>query len=166
MDRFEKEIRWPTVVWVIRLTHMGSDGVNPRVSILGVVLSLTVACNPVAAPEPTIHPHFPQQREAEGRVAKEALMEAELVLEDGCLRAKKMKGTDYLLIWPPGFKLSVDGGDVRVSDDTGTSLSVGEEVRIGGGGVSLTHVQVLVEQPLPHDCPGPYWIVGEIPGPR
>ena len=96
----------------------------------------------------------------------DAQIEGELVIEHGCIRVEKIDGVDLLLIWPPGFELSVDGGDVRISDDTGTSLSVGEEVRIGGGGAPLALVQVLVEQPLPNDCPGPYWVVGEIPVPR
>ena len=110
--------------------------------------------------EPPV-PHFPQVREGAVTEVMEALLEGELMLENGCLRAKKMNGTDYLLIWPPGFKLRVDGGEVRISDNTGISLAVGEEVRIGGGEVPLPFVQILVEQPLPRDCTGPYWIVGE-----
>ena len=96
----------------------------------------------------------------------EALLEDELTLEHGCLRAKKIDGVDFLLIWPPGFELGVDGGDIRISDDSGASLTVGEKVRIGGGGALLSHVQILVEPPLPRDCHGPYWVVGEIPVPR
>ena len=80
MDRFEKEIRWPTVVWVIRRTHMGSHRVKTRVSTLGVVLSLMTACNPSAAPESLTYPHFPQQRDSEGRVNMEAWIEGELVI--------------------------------------------------------------------------------------
>ena len=166
MDRLEKETHRPTVVWMNRRTHMGSHRVKTRATTLGILLLLMVACNEAAAPESLTYPHFPQQRESEGRVAMEALLEGELTLEHGCLRAKKKNGTDYLLIWPPGFKLSVDGGDIRISDDSGASLTVGEKFRIGGGGAPLAHVQILVEQPLPRDCPGPYWVVGEIPVPR
>ena len=105
-------------------------------------------------------PHFPQQRE--GLDVLEALLEGQLVLEDGCLRATSVNGTDYLLIWPHGYELTVDGQEIRIRDGSGVSLSVGEEVRIGGGTRKLAHVRTLVEQPLPDDCPGPYWIVGEV----
>ena len=93
----------------------------------------------------------------------EAQLEGELVLENGCLRVKSMDGTGHLLIWPQRYKLSVDGADIRISDDLGLSLSVGEEVRIGGGEKSLARLHTLVEPAIPDDCPGPYWIVGEIP---
>ena len=110
-------------------------------------------------------PHFPQMREGAINIVMEALLEGELVLENGCIRAKSKGGADRLLIWPERFKLSVDGRDIRISDDSGVSLSVGEEIRIGGGEKKLAYVQLVVEQPLPNDCPGPYWIVGEVPLP-
>ena len=114
-------------------------------------------------PEPSTNPHFPQQRD-EPAMVMEADLRGELVLENGCLRTTSVGGTDYLLIWPHGFKLRVDGPDIRISDDSGVSLSVGEEVSIGGGEKSLAYVQNVVRQPLPDDCPGPYWIVGEVLG--
>ena len=111
-------------------------------------------------PKALTNPHFPWLRR-DGDVM-EADLRGELVLENGCLRIKRMGGTNYLLIWPQRFKLSVDGRDIRVSDDSGVSLSVGEEIRIGGGEVPRAHVQTLVDRPLPDDCPGPDWIVGEV----
>ena len=92
MDRFEKEIRWPTVVWVARRTHMGSHRVKTRLSTLGMVLSLMAACNPSAAPGSSVCPHFPQQRDSEGRVLMDARIEGELVIEHGCIRVKKIDG--------------------------------------------------------------------------
>ena len=107
-------------------------------------------------------PHFPQLRE-DGDVM-DALFHGAFVLRHGCLRAENRDSADdYLLIWPQRFKLSVEGQDIRVSDGSGVLLSVGEHVRIGGGEVPLAHVQTLVEQPIPDDCLGPYWIVGEVP---
>lgn len=113
---------------------------------------------------PSPYLHFPQQH-GEGRsVIYEALLKGELVLENGCIRARTTDGlSDHLLIWPPGFQLSVDGQDVRISNESGVSLTVGQEIRIGGGELRLAHVQPLVEEPVPSDCPGPYWLVGEIP---
>ena len=106
-------------------------------------------------------PHFPLLRE-EG-VVMEAALKGELVLENGCLRVKSVNGAGYLLIWPKRHKLTVDGEDIRIIADSGVSLSVGEEIRIGGGTLPLRLVQTMLEQPLPSDCPGPYWIVGDVP---
>ncbi len=130
------------------------------VGLLGIILLSMMACSGVASSELLTNPHFPQLRE-DGD-AMDALLEGELVLEDGCLRVTNVDGTDYLLIWPQRFNLSVDGEDIRTSDDAGAPLSVGEEIRVGGGEVPRDHVQTLVEQPLPSDCPGPHWIVGEV----
>ena len=74
----------------------------------------------------------------------EAELEGELVLENGCLRAKSMNGAlTAFSYWPQSFKLSVDGGDTLISDDSGVSLSVGEKIRIGGGELKLACVQTL-----------------------
>ena len=113
-------------------------------------------------PELLTTPHFPQIREGGQSMVMEALFEGELVLENGCLRGKRMDGTDPLFIWPHRFKLSVDGQDIRISDDSGASLSVGEQIRIGGGFAPLARVQAMLAEPLPNDCTGPYWVVGEI----
>ena len=118
----------------------------------------------VDGPELPTNTHFPQQHEGVN-IVMEAELEGQLVSKDGCLRITSIGGTDYLLIWPHGFKLTVDGRNIQVSDDSGVSLSVGEEIRIGGGEVSLSRVQAFVEQPLPSDCPGPYWVAGEVPLP-
>ena len=132
-----------------------------RTLILGIVLLSVVACNEADGTESTTNPHFPQMRE-DGDIM-EALHVGELVLDNGCLRSRNIDGTDYLLIWPQRFELTVDGQDIRISDDSGVSLSVGQEIGFGGGEMPLDHLHTLVEQPVPNDCPGPYWIVGEIP---
>ena len=94
-----------------------------------------------------------------------ALDEGELVLENGCIRLKSVHDSNHLLIWPQRFKLSVEGGDIRISDDSGVSLSIGDEVSIGGGQVPRRHAQTLVEHPIPEECHGWHlWLIGEHPG--
>ena len=115
----------------------------------------------IPSPELSTNPHFPQMRE-DGD-AMDALLVGDLVLENGCLRLQSMDGTDHLLIWPLRFELTVDGQNIRISNDSGVSLSVGEEIGFGGGEMPLAHLQTLVEEPVPNDCPGPYWVIGEIP---
>jgi len=132
-----------------------------RALILGSILLFLQACNGTDGSELLTTPHFPQQGERD--YVMEALLEGELVLEGGCLRVKSEYGEDHLLIWPPGVRLTVDGRDVVISNGSGVSLAVGEESRVGGGEASLAHAQTFVTEPLPSDCPGPYWVVGEIP---
>ena len=130
--------------------------------ILGIVLLSMMACKEADGPELLTNLHFPQVRE-DMADRMTALLEGELVLKDGCLRVKSLDGAGHLLIWPQRFKLSVDGRDIRISDDSGVSLSVGEQISIGGGEVPLRHLQTLVKQPIPSDCHGPYWLVGDVP---
>ena len=78
---------------------MGSHRVETRATTLGILLLLMVACNEAAAPESLTYPHFPQQRESEGRVLMDARIEGELVMERGCIHVKKIDGVDFLLIW-------------------------------------------------------------------
>ncbi len=94
----------------------------------------------------------------------EALLVGELVSENGCLRVRSIDGADFLLIWPNTSEMADDGRGVRVIDDSGASLSfsVGDEMRMGGGITPFSHVQTIVVQPIPSNCPGPYWLVGEI----
>ena len=133
-----------------------------KILILGIVLLSMMACKEADAPELLTNIHFPQVRE--DGASPDALLEGELTLEGGCLRVTRPSGFGHLLIWPQRFKLSVDGRDIRIIGDPGVSLSVGEQISIGGGEVSLRFLQTLVEQPVPSDCPGPYWLVGKVPG--
>ena len=104
--------------------------------------------------------HFPQVRE-DGDVM-DALFEGELVLEGRCIRGTSPIGSDYLFVWPQRVNLSVDGENIRFSDDEGVLFSIGDDISIGGGEVPLYHLQTLVEQPIPSECLGPYWLVGDV----
>ena len=153
-------------VYVAERDRLDDEIERGRVTLPDNVDLVTVPAmgqNEADGPESSTGPHFLQLREQS--MVMEALHVGELVLENGCLRSRDVGGDSRLLIWPPRFKLTVDGGDIRVSDDSGVSLSVGEKIGFGGGEVPLAHVQTLVEQPVPDDCPGPYWVVGEVPIP-
>ena len=93
----------------------------------------------------------------------EALLVGELVSENGCLRLRKIdNGADHLLIWPQTADMTADGQGVRITDEFGvsSSFSVGDKLRVSGGETNLDHVQKIVVQPIPSNCPGPYWLVG------
>jgi hypothetical protein len=90
-----------------------------------------------------------------------------LVVVDDCLRVNTDYGTSYLLVWPPGFVVSMNGDTIEVADTiTGEEAvwRVGDMVWLGGGEVSNLDEQT--HQSVPKQCPGPHWVAGglEIPG--
>lgn len=128
------------------------------------------ATPPPATPLPAGLRALPVQMPPEGeRMHMEALLEGELRLVDGCLRA----GDEYagqqgeLIIWPPGYWAAAEDGVIVVYNTEGQAVArVGDVVSLGGGEVfqlfqSPTARESVVEQP-PAECPGPYWVVGQI----
>jgi len=99
-----------------------------------------------------------------------ALLVGELVMTDGCLRVNDVNsGTSFLLVWPRGqHTVSVEGDTVRIVDRVeGKTVvwHIGEIVCLGGGGgKSIEHLdeRLRPELPLSANCPGPYWIVGDV----
>ena len=90
-------------------------------------------------------------------------MEGELVSENGCLRIMvTYDDASRLLIWPQTADMAADGQGVRITDESGvsSSFSVGDKLRVSGGETKIDHVQKIVVQPIPSNCPGPYWLVG------
>jgi len=142
---------------------------------LAAILSIVVACNDNSnsissndnstsiSKSPS---YFPVQKA--GMNTMEALLEGvRLELDDnGCLRVKYFDD-NYLLIWPHGFSMRIKGEEIQVIDDSGQVVAcVGDKINVGGGefpGEKAREYieESIVEQPLPDDCPGPYWIVGE-----
>ncbi len=130
-----------------------------RLAVIAVVLSVVTACNTSFAPGATQPPQVAVTRLA-GEVS------GELVVVDGCLRVNTdHSSTSYLLVWPPGFTVDVDGDVVQVADTImGEAVvwRVGEGVWLGGGTISDI---AWTDLSAPANCPGPFWIAGglEIP---
>lgn len=134
------------------------------IALLGIALLSMVTCT-----EPELGtPNFPRLREKPNSYM-EALLVGELVSENGCLRVRDAEhSSDHLVIWPYDSEMTADGRGVRVriSDGSEATLSVGEEVRIGGGSLPLSYVQRRVAQPVPSECLGDlYWVAGQISPP-
>ncbi len=92
----------------------------------------------------------------------DAELVGELVLVDDCLRVNDSHGNSFLLVWPQGFSLSTDGESIQVVDSTGQPVAhIGDEVKVSGGEVPAEHAKYLAPS-LAGDCPGPYWLVGEM----
>ncbi len=83
----------------------------------------------------------------------QALLEAQLVLEDGCLFAKAENGRGRLLIaWQPGHFPVERGGEIVVVDEYNEVVAtVGETVGFGGSEISLPDDDKLVA-PVPEAC--------------
>jgi hypothetical protein len=119
---------------------------------------ILVSCQAASAPDP----FFPQQRDAHPNNMT-AFLTGNLILINDCLRVRDTTNTSYLLIWPHGFSLNKKDNPMQLYDDKGQAVArVGDTLKIGGGEMRLEYVSNLVLQPVPANCSGPYWIVGEI----
>ncbi len=131
-----------------------------QVSIwIAIALLMTItACSDNSVTTPSPAAFFPQQRDAKPD-SMDALLVGELVLADGCLRVNDSDGNSLLLIWPRDFSLRTDNDVIQIVDGSGQLVAqVGDRLQVAGGEVPrLTEAKV---QPLPDNCPGPYWIVG------
>lgn len=109
-----------------------------------------------------VTPIFPQQREAHPD-SMDALLVGKLTSVKGCLRVQDDDNNNYLLIWPQGFSLNIDGESIQIKDNTGQLIvQVGDNVKVGGGEIPTEQIENYVAQTLPNDCSGPYWIVASI----
>jgi hypothetical protein len=134
------------------------------ICILATILSTAVACNNDPTSISSSAPFFPVQKSGLGGMTAE--LEGRLEMDDnGCLRVKYFDD-NYLLIWPHGFSMRTEGEEIQVIDSNGQVVAcVGDKIYIGGGETPGEKArefieESIVEQPLPDDCTGPYWIVG------
>ena len=94
---------------------------------------------------------------------------AQLVLQEGCLRAEVASKYDpndpgsWLLIWPNGFAFETEAETVRVVNDLGRVVAhVGGHIRLSPATATFQQAteQGLIEG-LSEDCTGPYFLVGD-----
>jgi hypothetical protein len=111
-------------------------------------------------PDPTIHSPQLKTRSADFMTA---LAIGKLVVKDGCLRIGE-GDSSYLILWQPDYFVNNDDGVIEVLDRNGQVVArVGEEIRMGGGEVPLTvELERQLREPLPKECPGPYWLMGQL----
>src|SRR5258706_492724 len=68
----------------------------------------------------------------------------------------------FLPIWPQGFSARLNDGIIEVVDENDQLIAqVDDNLRIGGGEMPGQSIRGYTLQPLPDNCPGPYWIVGD-----
>ncbi|MBE9524594.1 MAG: hypothetical protein IMY76_05810 [Chloroflexi bacterium] len=109
-------------------------------------------------PVPNVFMPQLKQRDA---IFLEALLSGELVVEDGCLRIRN-NDTDEsrLIIWQADYFLTDNEGTLEILNETGAVVAqVGEMVYMGGGEVPID--ASVLREPIPEQCRGPYWLMGE-----
>lgn len=104
--------------------------------------------------------YFPRQAPAIESMA--ALLEGRLILDDnGCLRVQPegaSSGNAPVVVWHYDFTVTVKDDEITIWNGMGEPVGrVGEWTRMGGG-----QSRNLAQPAMPADCPGPYWILGQI----
>lgn len=99
--------------------------------------------------------YFPRLKMRSGSYMQ-ALLTGELTLKDGYLCIG-----DNIIIWQADYFLHNNNGTIEVLDRDGEVVArVGEEVVMGGGGISLELANRMIKEPLPEDCPYNPWLQG------
>ena len=111
--------------------------------------------------DPKNAPFFPQLKPTQPPApSMEAIIDGTLVLDGRCIHIQALD-TRYLLIWEPSVRIFGSGGAaVRMVDPKNQINSfIGEHVRVSGGGVNRSSPLLDgLYEPLPIECPGPYWL--------
>lgn len=98
-------------------------------------------------------------------VVMQALYQGSVSRQGNCLRLSD-EPDGHTVVWPHGFRLSGSARDIVVDDEGRTVGRIGEHFRLGGGEVPTLWkdgpVSERVRTIALEQCPGRYWIVGEI----
>ncbi|HMB90806.1 MAG TPA: hypothetical protein VKP65_08160 [Rhodothermales bacterium] len=136
---------------------------------LVVLACLLAACNTVLLTS-TFNdddPLFLVQKPVDGeRMVMEALYEGSVVEVEGCLRLGD-EPDSHTVVWPPAFSLSTQDDAQVVLDDEGHAVGrIGDFFRLGGGEVPTLWENGLVDEVARtaalDQCPGRYWLVGDV----
>jgi hypothetical protein len=68
-----------------------------------------------------------------------------------------------LLIWPPDFEMRIENGTIEILNRDGEVVAhIGDRVQVSGGEIHLlSMLDKPVQEQVPPQCAGPYWIVGD-----
>ncbi len=108
---------------------------------------------------------FPRQQKTDGeRAVMDGEIDGTLVLVNNCIRINSDQAKEsYLLIWPPGFDISVKDSMVEILDSEGQVVAhIGDMVQIGGGEIPLlSMLDKFIQEQIPAQCSARYWVVGD-----
>ena len=105
---------------------------------------------------------FPQLRARSTIHLDVGPLQGKLLIKDGCLRvSERDEEAGRLIIWQPDYFLNNNQGTVEVLDREGKVVArVGEPISLTAAGV--TDWERQLREPLPEQCPGPYWVMDGI----
>jgi hypothetical protein len=138
-----------------------------KVSLLAVMLVFSIALpTPAGSQGSSSIIFFPQSKPPE-RIENESYMMSrntgKLILKDGCLRLENSEES-YLLIWPGWFSFEIVNRLIHFRytrlGKTLTRVKPRDTITIAGGAVDDRPYNT--QQPIPKQCKGPYWMVGDI----
>ena len=146
----------------MQLPELNRTSGPPRWLIFALSLLVT-ACGALTPP-PTLTP-TPSTTPQVFATRLTDQLTGQLVLVGDCLRVlnRGVPGESLLLVFPPGLTASVSRATVLVSDfqdNKEFTWRLGDIVQLAGGNVPV--LDPMLQQLLPKDCPGPYWLVGGI----
>jgi len=100
-----------------------------------------------------------------------ALMYGQLVNDVGCLRVVANEGGEsYLVLWPAEVNVIAASDALVIQDVNGEIVArVDQQIGLVGGEYKQQDWVAGLLEPghgLPNDCPGPYWLAGEIIDPE
>ena len=107
----------------------------------------------------TVQPelYFPTYKEPQTQFLL-AQLQGILTMDGGYLRVN-----DNLIIWPYGYSLDTDNGEIWIISDEGQPVAkVGDSIQMGGGGSSASFVEEKIGHSLPEGCEGPFWLGWDI----
>lgn len=100
--------------------------------------------------------------DAEQNAYPQALFQGRVTLDaQGCLRLETPDR--HTVIWPHGYTLEADGGELRVNGGGGREVgAVGGSFRFGGGELTslehVGHLSATTRARAEERCPGRYWM--------
>ena len=119
---------------------------------------------PTATPGLSNTIFFPHQKIINGEwAAMEALTRGTLVLDNNCIRLERNNSlANYLLIWPPDFNISNENSTIQIVNGDGNIVAaIGDRVEMSGGEISLlSMLDNSIQEQVPPQCTGPYWLMG------
>jgi hypothetical protein len=128
-----------------------------------VLLLVLAACVQNASITPTSNPPTSVVK----LTAWTARTEGTLSFNDQCLRVKWDDQPSKLLLWPPDFRVTMNGNTLQMvqglvsGNQKETDFQIGDYVVLGGG-VPDGNIDKSFFQVSSPTCPGPYWVVGSI----
>ena len=105
---------------------------------------------------------FPRLKSTdEPRPFPQALQQGTLEIRGHCIYIRSIEGSPlYLAIWPPHINYN---GKLIIDNQSRTQVYIGNMTELSGGVLNPgSPLLNELEEPLPADCHGPYWIVGGI----